>query len=401
MKPLPLVPLGELAVFVRGVTFKPEDVSSDGVRVMRTKNVQTVLDQSDVIRIPPHLVKRGEQYLRAGDILISSANSWNLVGRCCWIPKLEEPAAIGGFVTALRAGPPVDPRYLYNWFSSPNVQSTLRSFGNQTTNISNLNLMRCRALPVPLPPIAEQRRLADIMDRAAMIRAKRQAALAHLDELRQSVFLDMFGTEGRRAVTLRPRDRHHGDWPWTLLTDVAQLATGHTPDRKRPDYWSGEIPWISLPEIRRLDGQTANDTDLRVTALGIANSSAVVLPVGTVCFSRTASIGFVTKIGRPMATSQDFHNWIPGPDLDSDYLMAALRASREHLLGASDGSTHKTIYQRIAEGFEVLLPPLQLQREFANRIHGIDAAKLSGLKQASAADQLVAVLSQQAFAGAS
>lgn len=395
----PTATLSDLATFVRGVTFKPDDVSSTGVPVLRTKNVQRQLDLRDLMRIPDHLVRRNDKFLQAGDSLISSANSWNLVGKCSWVPDLAEPMAIGGFLTALRPGPAVQARYLYHWFSSPAVQATVRSFSNQTTNIANLDLKRCGSLLVPLPPIEEQRRIADILDQADALGAKRRAALTLLDDLTRSVFVEMFGHEGYQAVTPRIEMNHGAGWEWVLLADVARLATGHTPDRKNPAYWNGEISWISLPEIRRLDGTTAFATELRVTDQGVANSSAVLLPPGTICFSRTASIGFVTKLGRPMATSQDFHNWIPGPRLDSDYLMNALRISRMHLLEASDGSTHKTIYQRVAEQFRVLLPPIELQRQFVERVRKIETAKFASQEQSSLADKLFIVLQQRAFAG--
>ena len=103
--------LGEISRFVRGITFKPSDVLGpherdvEAVGVMRTKNVQAELDQSDVMRVPMAMVKRGDQILQAGDTLISSANSWNIVGKCCWVPHLDEPAAIGGIRHGSASGP--------------------------------------------------------------------------------------------------------------------------------------------------------------------------------------------------------------------------------------------------------------------------------------------------------
>ncbi|MBU2073664.1 MAG: restriction endonuclease subunit S [Actinobacteria bacterium] len=186
------------------MTFKPDDKNSDGVGVMRTKNVQEVLDLSDIIRISPAHVKRKEQYLQPGDILISSANSWYAVGKACWVPELDEPLAIGGFVTALRprAGA-VDARYLYRWFTSPRTQATLRSFSNKTTNISNLNLKLAAAMPVPLPTPTEQRRIAAILDHADTLRAKRRQILVHLDALTGSIFNDMFSGGGFKCVALK------------------------------------------------------------------------------------------------------------------------------------------------------------------------------------------------------
>ena len=195
------------------------------------------------------------------------------------------------------------------------------------------------------------------------MRVKRRTALAQLDTLTQAIFLDQFGAHDQSPVTVGNNlGSNHFGWRWNLLTDVAQLATGHTPDRKRADYWNGEIPWITLSEIRSLDGTVAADTAQHITEAGIENSSAVKLPAGTVCFSRTASVGFVTVMGREMATSQDFVNWVCGPHLEPIYLMHALLRSRVPLRSLSTGSTHKTIYFPTVEQFRVLVPPLELQR---------------------------------------
>ena len=100
------VRLGDYAKLIRGITFKPVDKcypSDEGAVVcMRTKNVQVTLDASDLIAVPSSLVKNPEKMLSAGDILVSSANSWNLVGKCCQVPKLQYPSTAGGFISILR-----------------------------------------------------------------------------------------------------------------------------------------------------------------------------------------------------------------------------------------------------------------------------------------------------------
>ena len=112
------VALGEVAEFVRGINFKPDDVKPVGapgtVACMRTKNVQAKLDLEDVWGVDERFVRRPDQLMRAGDILVSSANSWNLVGKCSWIPELPWRASFGGFVCVLRANNvKADPRFLY------------------------------------------------------------------------------------------------------------------------------------------------------------------------------------------------------------------------------------------------------------------------------------------------
>ena len=193
-----LAALGEVSEFIRGITFTPNDVeevaSTNTVGVMRTKNVQEQLDLNDVWKINRKFVKNKNQYLEEGDLLVSTANSWNLVGKASWVPLLNYESSFGGFVTVLRGNKKlVDRRYLYYWFVSDRIQELLRSFSNKTTNISNLSLSRAKELTIPLPPLAEQQRIAALLDTADRILKQRELAIAKLDQLAQSVFVEMFG----------------------------------------------------------------------------------------------------------------------------------------------------------------------------------------------------------------
>src|SRR5262245_16580597 len=142
-------------------------------------------------------------------------------------------------------------------------------------------------------------------------------------------------------------------WRWRKLTELARLESGHTPSRRHPEWWGGSIPWIALPDIRRLDGKIAQETAEYVNELGLENSSARLLPAGTVVLSRTASVGFVTIMGRPMATSQDFVNWVCGSDLDPTFLALLLRASRGYIRSLASGAVHKTVYVPAVKAFKV------------------------------------------------
>ncbi|HLT35325.1 MAG TPA: restriction endonuclease subunit S, partial [Enhygromyxa sp.] len=99
-----------------------------------------------------------------------------------------------------------------------------------------------------------------------------------------------------------------------------------------------------------------------VTQAGLDNSSARLLPAGTVCLSRTASVGHVVVMARPMATSQDFANWVCSDAIDPDFLRYLFWAEIESLREFGRGTTHKTIYYPQLEAFHVALPPIDEQR---------------------------------------
>ena len=161
-------------------------------------------------------------------------------------------------------------------------------------------------------------------------------------------------------------------WSWTALCDLAQLESGHTPSRSHPEYWNGDIPWVGIRDAVSGHGQTIHDTSQHVTELGLKNSSARLLPRNTVCLSRTASVGFVVVMGRAMATSQDFVNWVCGPRLDPQYLKYVLVAENEALWRFASGTTHQTIYYPEAKAFHISLPPPTEQQAIVRVLCALD-----------------------------
>ncbi|AVS63814.1 restriction endonuclease subunit S [Paracidovorax avenae] len=161
-------------------------------------------------------------------------------------------------------------------------------------------------------------------------------------------------------------------WTWTLLTDVARLETGHTPSRKHPEYWGGNVPWVGIRDATGNHGQTILKTAQYTNELGIRNSSARILPAHTVCLSRTASVGYVVVMGVPMATSQDFVNWVCGPELDYRFLKYILLGERSSFLRFASGTTHQTIYFPEVKAFHAALPDLDTQRAVADVLSALD-----------------------------
>jgi type I restriction enzyme S subunit len=184
---------------------------------------------------------------------------------------------------------------------------------------------------------------------------------------------------------------------------LARLESGHTPSRYHIEYWGGTIPWIALPDIRALDAKVATATAEYTNDLGIANSAARVLPPGTVVLSRTASVGFVTIMGREMATSQDFVNWVCGPELDPRFLLHVLLAARTYFRGLASGAVHKTVYMPTVMSLHVCIPEVSQQRRLAALLDDWQEWQERSLRanreMLEAVDSLPTALLRQAFNG--
>uniref|UniRef100_UPI003F80C18A restriction endonuclease subunit S n=1 Tax=Xanthomonas sp. 0924 TaxID=2835534 RepID=UPI003F80C18A len=161
-------------------------------------------------------------------------------------------------------------------------------------------------------------------------------------------------------------------WQNVRLTDVARLESGHTPSKRNPQYWSGGVPWISLHDTEALDAWEIQATNQTITEAGLANSSARLLPKGTVVFSRTATVGKSTVMGRDMATSQDFACYVCGPRVHNFYLALLLRSMRSEWKKLMAGSIHNTVYMPVFKNLAVDLPPHDEQVAIAEAMLDVD-----------------------------
>jgi type I restriction enzyme S subunit len=186
------------------------------------------------------------------------------------------------------------------------------------------------------------------------------------------------------SVGMPPAPKAPVGWRWVALTEAAQMESGHTPSRRHSEYWVGDIPWIGVKDAGKSHGATITDTTEHTNELGIANSSARLLPKGTVCLSRGGTVGYVVILGRPMATSQGFANWICGKELNPRFLTYLFLNEIDALHRFSSGATIQTIYYPDLKAFHVCIPPLPEQKNIVGILdrafEGIATAKANAEK---------------------
>ncbi|MEX0789164.1 MAG: restriction endonuclease subunit S, partial [Actinomycetota bacterium] len=169
---------------------------------------------------------RARQLIQAGDVLVSTVRP-NLNAVALVSSQFSGATASTGFCVLRPNSFMLHGRYLFHWVKNPRFVSGLMSLatGASYPAVSDKQI---KGTTIPLPPLAEQRRIAEVLDRADALRAKRRAALAQLDELTQSIFLDTFGTKR--------------DWPsrWPQGT-VAEAGTVQLGRQRSPKYQTGRF----------------------------------------------------------------------------------------------------------------------------------------------------------------
>lgn len=170
------------------------------------------------------------------------------------------------------------------------------------------------------------------------------------------------------------------DWEEVLLDSVAKRGSGHTPDKKHPEYWNGSIRWVSLQDSEKLDDLYINDTAAKITPAGINHSSAVLHPAGSVVLSRDAGVGKSAILLHQMAVSQHFMAWYCGQKLDNHFLYYWMQAAKPEFERIANGSTIKTIGLSYFRELKISLPSLVEQRSIALALLDMDAL-IRGLNQ--------------------
>jgi len=281
------------------------------------------------------------------------------------VVQVDTEVAFNQDLRALVCAPEVDPRFAYyslighRWMLDAHIDRAAHGTARVVDSIYTER--------IPVPDLAIQGLLVGFLDREC----------AHLDNLlralqQESSVCFEAHRDGLRRLILE------GGYPRVPLKFYAQTGTGHTPSRLHPEYWVPEdlvVPWFTLADVHQIrDGRrdAVIDTAERITEAGVANSSAVKLPTGTVLLSRTASVGFSAIMGTEMAVSQDFMTWTCGPKLEPEYLLLTLRAMQPELRGLMHGSTHQTIYMPDLHALRIPLPSPRRQRDIVD-----EAARLT------------------------
>lgn len=203
---------------------------------------------------------------------------------------------------------------------------------------------------------------------------------------------------GKWALSVgKPSTPPPSGFKWTPLSEIARLESGHTPSRRHAEYWDGSIPWIGIRDATGNHGRTINSTMQTITQAGLDNSSARLLPAGTVCLSRTASVGYVVTMGVPMATSQDFINWVCGPKLSSRYLHYILIMEQDSVRRFAHGTTHQTVYFPEAKAFHVCIPDREEQDRTVAALGALDDKIAVNERIAITADDLSRALFSRAM----
>ena len=246
------------------------------------------------------------------------------------------------------------------------------------------------SVQIPIPPLAEQKRITGLLDAADALRAKRREALAQLDTLIQSTFLDIFGDPVTNPMK----------WDRSALGEVGEVITGNTPSRKRPEYYGKDIEWIKSDNI--------NDPSFVLTEarerLSVAGKTvARTSPRGSIlvtCIAGSPScIGNAAIADREVAFNQQINAFVPSERIALWFAFGMFWVGKRLVQSASTNSMKGMVSKSAFSAISIPIPPMSLQSRFATIAESVEHQKVSQRAHLAELDTLFASLQSRAFRG--
>lgn len=384
-------PVSELSEQIRGVTFAKSDAvaePADGfLPVLRAGNItDNGVDFEDLLFVPADRIN-DRQMLRANDVLIAaSSGSLSVVGKAARMHK-DFGGGFGAFCKVLRPNQSVDPGYFSHYFQTGAYRHKISSLA-AGANINNLRGADLDGLRIPLPPLPEQRRIAEILDRADALRAKRRQAITKLDSLTQSIFTDMFKVNGQ--TPLKPLDQI-----------IDRIVVGHVGPTSEHFRDTG-IPFLRTGNI---GSKSVTSRDLKFISADFHRKLAKSqLRKGDVIISRVISDEVRCAVVPSEFDGANCANVVivrPGRQTSAEYLANLIRqpASQRAFMQRKVGSAQGVVNTRTMASWLVPSPPLDEQRRFEARARAILSVLESMETSADSCDALFASLQHRAFSG--
>lgn len=269
--------------------------------------------------------------------------------------------AIGRGLVSLKPNSKCMLKYLL--YALKSKVEVLKSMGTGST-FKAISKPIVEELEIPLPPIEEQRAIAEKLDKVSQLVDKRKEQLQQLDQLVKSQFISFFG-----STDLSDEKKSN-----VRIGDVAEIVGGSTPKTDIEEYWNGEYFWITPAELKD-DSYMIKTTIRKLTKAGVESCSLKKMPVNTVLLSSRAPIGKVAITGVEMYCNQGFKNIICSNKLQPTFIYFLLKYNTKYLNSLGRGATFKEISKSIVENIKIPLPPMEPQNQFAEFVEKVEKLK--------------------------
>ena len=367
--------LGDVATYINGYAFKPSDWSNDGVPIIRIQDLTGNSYQSN-----RYSGKYESKYeIMAGDVLISWSAS---LGVYVW--QGEKAVLNQHIFKVVFDKKEVDKNFFVHQTKSIMERATAEVHG---ATMKHLTKPIFDALPFYLPTVTEQKRIATELDKITDLIDKRKKQLEKLDEFVKSRFIELFGGIHDSKM-----------YPYKMVKELTEVISGGTPSRDVSEYWEeGTIPWVKTTELHN---NVVTKVEEYITEKGLNNSSAKIVPVGTVLvamYGQGKTRGMTAYLEIKACTNQACACILPSDKINQKFLWYFFILSYDNLRDLAKGGNQPNLNGNMIKTYPILYPPIELQNQFAAFVEQVDKSKFEIKQSLEKLELLKKALMQKYF----
>lgn len=345
--------LGDIATYINGYAFKPQDRGEKGLPIIRIQDLTG--NAYDVGFYDGDYPERIE--INDGDILISWSAS---LGVYIWD---KGKALLNQHIFKVVFDKiKVDKRYFVFAVQYKLKEMELKTHGATMKHIVKKDFDNTL---IPFPSIKDQIEIANIISKTSEIISLRQEQLEKLEELIRARFVEMFGSIHKST-----------EYPYFAVRELTDVISGGTPSREKNEYWDkGTIPWIKTTELQN---NVITVADEYITKEGLANSSAKLVPPGTVLvamYGQGKTRGMTAYLDIEACTNQACACILPSDRIDSMFMWKYFELSYDKLRNLAQGAGQPNLNGNMIKNFQVLVPPEMMQKEYVDFVRQVDKSK--------------------------
>lgn len=304
-------------------------------------NDDGTLNQSDMKSVADD--DAAQYLLKPNDIVF--ARTGGSTGRNYFYDGKDGTFVYAGFLIKFSIDPlKVNPKYIKYYCQSGVYKNWVRSFNTGSTR-GNINAQTFGNMEIPLPPREQQDYLVSVLEPLDEKIAINREINENLERQAQAFFQELFV------------DNADPEWAIGTINDLGAVVGGSTPSKAKPEYYTETgIAWITPKDLSVNKSKFISHGENDITELGLKNSSATIMPEGTVLFSSRAPIGYIAVAAGEVATNQGFKSIVPKPEIGTAFVYYFLKHNLPIIEGMASGSTFKEVSGSTMKGVPAVIP---------------------------------------------
>ena len=249
-----------------------------------------------------------------------------------------------------------DPYFIYYYLTQSSVIESLQAIAEQSTSTyPSIKPSDIEDIELDLPELETQKKIGSTLRMLDRKIALNEEINDNLEQQAQSYFQELFV------------DNADPEWTTGTISDLGTVVGGSTPSKAKPEYYTESgIAWISPKDLSNNKSKFVSHGENDITELGLRNSSASIMPEGTVLFSSRAPIGYIAIAAGEVTTNQGFKSVVPKPEIGTPFVYFFLKNTLPVIEGMASGSTFKEVSGSTMKNVPAVIPDAETLAKFSD-----------------------------------